>query len=66
MKVAICGANGRMGRELVKAVLADPDLDFQGVSKSLCCPSTLEFFDIFPHASEQLVPTQPSSSRTFR
>ena len=30
MKVVICGANGRMGRELVKAVVADPDLVLLG------------------------------------
>ena len=30
MKVIICGANGRMGRELVKEVVADPELTLVG------------------------------------
>ncbi|MGB9866491.1 MAG: 4-hydroxy-tetrahydrodipicolinate reductase [Bacillota bacterium] len=32
IRVVVCGANGRMGREVVKAVLDDPDLELVGAA----------------------------------
>lgn len=38
IKVVVCGAGGRMGREVCRAVIADPELDLYGA-----CDSSLSF-----------------------
>ncbi len=51
IRVAVCGGLGKMGREVVKTVISDPELDLAGVVDSHSLNETVN--DVFDVTSEQ-------------